>query len=81
MNRTKRGIDIRQYLENERSIADIWNIEDVQSLRNDLTDEEAWHVLQTIEKQLDSNLGITWDAIENVANQLYPTNTSLRRPL
>ena len=64
-------IDIHELLAQERKIAHIWGIDDVQCIRPDLDDDQAWRVLQDIERRLDSQYGISWDTIEIVADELY----------
>jgi hypothetical protein len=63
--------DIHEILARSRQIADIWGIEDVQSVRPDLTEEQAWNVLQAAEKQHDANIGINWDVLDCHADMLY----------
>ena len=53
-------------------IAIYWHIEDIQSIRSDLTDEQAYIVLQHLKENHDANLGINWEVIEIVADILYP---------
>ena len=53
-------------------IAIIWSIEDVQSIRNDLTDEQAMEVLLLVKNRHDASIGVNWDTIEYVAKELYP---------
>lgn len=69
---TEASIDIHAVLRATRLIAHIWGIGDVKSHRLDLTDDQAWHVLQHVQRQLDSELGITWETIEWAADDLYP---------
>ena len=64
-------IDIHELLAQERKIAHLWGIEDVQDLRPDLDEEQAWQVLQRIWRDLDSRDGITWDTIGNTATKLF----------
>lgn len=54
---------IHELLEQNQKIAHIWSIEDVQHQDDTLTDDEAWQVLQFIDRQKDCELGITWDTI------------------
>ncbi len=42
---------------------DWWHIEDVQSVAEDLTDDEAREVLQIMAHKSDCNVGINWDSI------------------
>ena len=65
------GVDIYALLAERRQIAAIWSIEDVQEVRPDLTDEQAWEVLQEVERQLDATLGVTWETLEWVAQHLF----------
>jgi len=53
-----------------RQIADIWDIEDVQSLRDNLTDAQAMDVLRLVDRTKDATLGITWDTIEACIDEL-----------
>lgn len=65
--------DIHAVLDERHEVAVIWCVEDVQSLRPDLDEEESWHVLQRCRKVHDCNHGFTWDLIQYVADDLYPT--------
>src|SRR5207245_3381062 len=62
---------IHDLLAQERKIAHIWGIGDVQDVRPDLSEDQAWQVLQTVEKYLDSDYGITWDTIKLTADELF----------
>jgi hypothetical protein len=64
--------DIVSILAERRMIAHIWSTEDVQSIRRDLNDDQAWAVLEECERALDSDYGLTWTHIEEVASELYP---------
>lgn len=55
-------------------ISIIWHIEDVQSIRPDLTNNQAGKVLEHLKENHDANLGINWEVIEIVADILYPLN-------
>ena len=53
------------YSPNARQIAHIWSIEDVQSIRPDLSEEQAWEVLQDVKIVIkDAELGINWLTLE-----------------
>ena len=58
-----------------KEIAIKWHIEDVQSIRPDLSDEQASTVLKRLKKNHDASIGINWDTIEIVADILFPANT------
>ena len=55
-----------------KEIAIFWHIEDVQSVRPDLTDEQASSVLKNLKKNHDANEGITWEIIKVIADILFP---------
>jgi hypothetical protein len=64
-------IDIDALLADRKQIALIWSIEDVQTVRPDLTDEQAWEVLQQVKNDHDATLGVTWDTLEWAAKDLF----------
>ncbi len=65
-------IDIHGILEHKRMIGHLWVTDDVRQVRPHLNDDEAWVVLQTVEQRLNSDFGINWDIIQDVADELYP---------
>ena len=67
------GIDcyVFQLLAKHRKIAVIWSNEDVQEVRPDLTDDQAWQVLLEVERRNDAELGINWQTLERVAEELF----------
>jgi hypothetical protein len=67
---------VRELLAKHHSIAAIWCIEDVQGIRPDLSNEEAWDVLQDVDDHHDAEWGISWTTLETVADDLYPKTTS-----
>jgi hypothetical protein len=64
-------IDVHELLAGRRQIAHIWGIDDVRDTRPDLDDDQAWQVLEKVERRLDSQYGISWDTIEIVAEDLF----------
>jgi hypothetical protein len=64
--------DIHQWLEQHREVAIIWSVEDVQSVRPDLHDDQAWEVLQRCRHVHDCEVGFNWLLIESVADDLFP---------
>jgi hypothetical protein len=70
MQDTKR-IDIHGVAAERHQIAIVWSIEDVRVVRPDLTDDQAWEVLQQAERHHDASIGITWDTLECVADDLF----------
>lgn len=55
-----------------RTMAVEWCVDDVQSERPDLDNDQAWHVLETCYFEHDANSGINWDTINYWADYLYP---------
>ena len=68
-------VDIHGTLKNCRQIAVIWSVDDVLEIRPDLTEDEAWEVLQAVEDDHDANLGICWDVLEYHATCLFGPET------
>ena len=67
------NIDIHELLAQRREVAVIWAIEDVQSVREDLSDDQAWEVLLQCKRVHDCNHGFTWELIEVVSDTMFPT--------
>lgn len=63
--------DIAVVLERKRQIASIWSIEDVQDVRPDLTDQQAWEVLEATDHYHDVNSGICWNVLSCHAELLF----------
>lgn len=55
----------------KKEICIYWNIYDVQSLRPDLTEEQAKKVLNRALETHDAGWGINWDILEDIARCLY----------
>jgi len=53
-------------------IAIIWSAEDVLSIREHLTPEQALEVLEQAKHQHDSTIGITWDVLGHHADWMFP---------
>jgi hypothetical protein len=64
-------IDLDELLEQNRLIAHVWAIEDVQKVRPDLSDDQAWEVLCVANGRFDSENGITWEILEFFAEQVF----------
>jgi hypothetical protein len=70
---------VRELLAKHHSIAAIWCIDDVRWVRPHLTEEQAWEVLEQVDRKHDAEYGISWTTLETVADDLFPTPTSRRR--
>ena len=55
-----------------KQISIVWSVEDVQSIRPDLSDEQAMEVLQEAKNRHDSSIGISWTTLEIWAQELFP---------
>jgi hypothetical protein len=65
---------VHDLLAKNRQVAAIWCIEDVKSIRPDLTDDQAWEVLQQVGDIHDAEYGITWTTLETVADDMIPAD-------
>jgi hypothetical protein len=68
---TQADIDVHSLLAERRQIAHIWSIEDVQHLRPDLDDDQAWEVLQAAKDSHEGDIGINWSVLECHAEMLF----------
>jgi len=64
-------VDVHDLLARRKQIAVIWDVKDVREVRPDLTDEQAWEVLQQTRHQHDATLGINWETLELTAQMLF----------
>jgi hypothetical protein len=60
-------IDIHSYLAKYKQIAAIWSTEDVRFVRPDLSEDQAWSVLQSVEHEF----GISYDMLRDLAEDLF----------
>jgi hypothetical protein len=71
---------IRRELRN-RTDADfitiLWQVDDVQAQRPDLTTAQCRQVLKALERNHDATIGINWDVIDCVANDCFPAPHNL----
>ncbi|HWB10545.1 MAG TPA: hypothetical protein VG826_15050 [Pirellulales bacterium] len=65
-------LDVHRLLAARRQVAVVWNIEDVQQLRPDLSDDQAWEVLEQAYDVHDCEWGFTWTHLETVADDMFP---------
>ena len=52
-------------------ISIIWSTEDILCVRPDLTKEQAREVLYELDHSHDATIGINWDVIDIVANNMF----------
>jgi len=63
---------VHDLLARHHQIASVWSIEDVQNIRPDLNDDQAWEVLEHVGRKHDAEWGICWTTLETVADDLFP---------
>jgi hypothetical protein len=56
----------------ERRIAIEWSVNDVQTIREDLTYDQAWEVLLLAKRDHDATQGVTNDILWAIAARLFP---------
>lgn len=64
--------EIRAHLANTGRIAILWGIDDVKSVRPDLTDDQCMEVLRKCEWRHDAEIGINWVVIKTHADFMFP---------
>lgn len=69
-------IDVHELLASRKQVAVIWSVEDVQSVRPDLTDEQSWEVLKECNSRHDCEIGMNWMSIDYMADELFPDPSS-----
>jgi hypothetical protein len=60
---------MREFWKNK--LVDIWSVEDVQSVRPDLDEKQAVMVLEHLDRNFDSEIGINWQRIEQAAIYVF----------
>ena len=65
-------LDLPAELPAKRMILIPWSTEDVLSVREDLTEEQAAHVLAEAEDTHDPVRGLNWTVLREIAERLYP---------
>ncbi len=63
---------IHEALKLQGYVASLWHIEDVQSVRPDLTAEQSMEVLERCIDKMDAEMGINWLLIETIAEDMFP---------
>jgi len=62
---------VHHLLAKHQQIAAIWSIEDVTGIRPDLTEDQAWEVLEQVRDNHDADWGISYTTLETVADDLF----------
>ena len=53
-------------------LSDDWFIDDIKSIREDLSVEECVEVLQKAADYFDANVGVNWEVLSYIADDLFP---------
>ena len=65
-------LDQYRLVDNRDTIALLWCIDDVLEIRPDLTEEQAGEVLTRVDDIHDASIGLSWDTLQAVADDMYP---------
>lgn len=65
-------LDQYELVDKRYAMAIVWQIDDVLSVRPDLTEEQAGEVLGRVEDCHDASIGVSWDTLEIVADEMFP---------
>lgn len=68
-------VELDELLQENRIIGHLWTIDDVREVRPQLTENQAWEVLRECKDRLDSQVGLNWQQIEDVADDLFGAAT------
>jgi hypothetical protein len=59
-------------MSDEDTISIVWSVEDVLTVRPDLTKDQARDVLYMVEQKHDASMGVCWETLEIHADWLFP---------
>ena len=65
-------LDQFELVDKRYAMAIVWQVDDVLSIRPDLTEEQAGEVLGRVEDVHDASIGVSWDTLTWCADDLYP---------
>lgn len=66
-------LDQYELVDKRYAMAIVWQIDDVLSIRPDLTEEQAGEVLGRVEDCHDASIGVSWDTLEIIADEMFPS--------
>ena len=64
-------LNVHELLGRRGRIAIVWSVDDVQIIRPDLTFRRAWQVLKRVQDSHNATLGVTWQTLEQAAEDLF----------
>lgn len=62
----KRGRDAIEEMQSGEAVVSGWHVDDVLSLDDSLTREEAKEILESADHNHDASIGINWDVLETL---------------
>lgn len=65
-------LDNYDMVDKRHAMAIVWQVDDVLSVRPDLTEEQAAEVLGRVEDIHDASIGVSWYTLECCAEDLFP---------
>lgn len=65
-------LDQYELVDKRNSIALVWMTDDVLSIREDLTEEQAMEVLERVDRKHDASIGVCWETLEIYAEDMFP---------
>ena len=78
-SRAKKEINVDAVLAERGQVAIVWSVEDVQAMRPDLKEWQAWDVLEECRQNFDREIGINALLIETVADALFPPPPAIHK--
>ena len=66
-------LDQYELVDKRYAMAIVWQIDDVLSIRPDLTEEQAGEVLGRVEDCHDASIGVSWDTLKIIADEMFPS--------
>lgn len=68
------ALDLHNLLAEQRLIAAVWSVPDVLEVRPDLSEDQAWKVLQRCHAELDPLVGLCRGVVARTADSLFGEN-------
>lgn len=72
------ALDLHNLLAEQRLIAAVWSVPDVLEVRPDLSEDQAWEVLQRCQGEHDRRIGICRQVVARTADALFGTGNKRR---
>ena len=66
------NVGVGDLMSDEDTISIVWSVEDVLTVRPDLTRDQARDVLYMVEQKHDASMGVCWQTLEIHADWLFP---------